>query len=996
MKLRPYVGSGGRKSSTPTNTPDNLYSQDVFEMSLAYGEGVFYGLVNGLKSFYVSGTPLQAEDGAFNFQDLAISFRQGYADDLPIHYLQGGESSNIPEASGVGLAYGVVRDFTTDPALRGLISMLQVRIAVQMLYSGDSKGNTGYSSADLHIKYRKVGTPDWTYIGNLTEKVWAGFSNGFISPDPNIYRISGKTTSGYITEVTIPLDPNPTGDWEIQIENLTPDYTPAQQTTNGRKLGIDNIAMVTANDSQYDDTVVAQIIAQATDRFTSVPDFTAEFYALMVNIPTNYNPFTHTYDGAWDGTYKMGWTNNPVWITREVIMNNRWGLRLRQPNIMVTESNFYQMAQYCDEQVPNMDGSTSPRHTYNDVVKTTQSLQDYLTYLCGSYNAIVLERLGVYSLYVDKPKTCNFFICPETTVLGSMVYSKTDLSTRYNTVRPTYSNADHDYQSSRFLMSDPASIAKYGVIEYAYNVVGCTNYSEAVRSAAYVILTNRDEQTLLQFTSPRLGILASMYDHFYVAHREAGFGHSARILSISGNTITLRDPIVKTTGSYKITWHTSSGLVSANATTPDQYTLVLDSTANASWLFVESPIMIEGGSYGNAQEFRLASVKEAADSGSGVPAGTLYSFSAIRVSSDKYSIIDNIFTDTSSGLTFDNPNPVIPKIRYLSPPTGITISMVDPSTNGGKVQYNYSFNPVSGADSYTIYWTNDVTGEERQAQVSSASGVLDNAFSADGTPITFSIFATNVAGLISTAGILKSYAPYFEVDISLPSLISIGLVNTQVVAVWESEPSNMPAYDRLMATYSAPDGSSGTIQLTKGATTASFPYVGQGIYQLQLEYQIGTPTQSVIDNETWMYTAPDIPPLITPILGTVYSSVNGMIKDRAPDSGNAYVAFDCQLIDAATNPILSDNSDPIQVQYEQYFGTGVYQDATDQFFLQTLDSTHFRVLMVQDIMIGKKIQFRSAAASLSSAWVTLTVPAPSGDLPSKSPADIYLDAVAGI
>ena len=83
---------GGSSKKSATIVADNLFSQDIIEIGAAIGEGTIYGLKDGLKTFFVGGIPFQSETDEFNFQDVCVSFRQGYFDDLPIKYVMGGES----------------------------------------------------------------------------------------------------------------------------------------------------------------------------------------------------------------------------------------------------------------------------------------------------------------------------------------------------------------------------------------------------------------------------------------------------------------------------------------------------------------------------------------------------------------------------------------------------------------------------------------------------------------------------------------------------------------------------------------------------------------------------------------------------------------------------------------------------------------------------------------------------------------------------------------
>ena len=152
---------GGGKSKAPVIAADNLFSQDIVELGTAIGEGTLYGLEKGLESFFIGGIPFQAETGELNFQDVCVSFRQGYFDDLPIKYVMGGESSVMQNTVGITLPGEVARTFITPPTHRGRIKQIDIRLMVSLLYAGDSKGNASTSSLLISIKYRKVGDTEW-------------------------------------------------------------------------------------------------------------------------------------------------------------------------------------------------------------------------------------------------------------------------------------------------------------------------------------------------------------------------------------------------------------------------------------------------------------------------------------------------------------------------------------------------------------------------------------------------------------------------------------------------------------------------------------------------------------------------------------------------------------------------------------------------------------------------------------------------------------------
>ncbi len=67
-------GGGGR---TPVEATDTLRSVAVAEVLDLVSEGPIQGLVNGLKSVYLDGVPLQNADGSMNFEDVAFAHNLG-------------------------------------------------------------------------------------------------------------------------------------------------------------------------------------------------------------------------------------------------------------------------------------------------------------------------------------------------------------------------------------------------------------------------------------------------------------------------------------------------------------------------------------------------------------------------------------------------------------------------------------------------------------------------------------------------------------------------------------------------------------------------------------------------------------------------------------------------------------------------------------------------------------------------------------------------------
>ena len=72
----------------------------------------------------------------------------------------------------------------------------------------------------------------------------------------------------------------------------------------------------------------------------------------------------------------MGWTDNPARIYYDIVTADRFGLGNRLSSANISKWTLYQIAQYCDQLVPDGRGGDGmePRHTCNVYVQNATML----------------------------------------------------------------------------------------------------------------------------------------------------------------------------------------------------------------------------------------------------------------------------------------------------------------------------------------------------------------------------------------------------------------------------------------------------------------------------------------------------------------------------------------------------------------------------------------------------------------------------------------------
>ena len=534
------------------NVADNLRSQDTFESLIGLCEGPILGYLNGPKDIYFGDTPLQNTDGTFNFVYTAGRLFPG--SDVPTYTI-------TPVLGGTASTIGVSTTlFTGTPVTRttvnGAINYLDIRLDVQELY-GISGGNQCLDNINLLVLYKPHSSSTWTNFASGT----AGDLTSFV-------QIVGKTSSTYVKEYRIGVTPLTGGDtWDVQITKLTP---PEGNGFDFAVIAWESLAEVINEQFGYGqtqtwaNTAVLQVVAEATNQFSSIPQIRSILSGLLVKVPTNYDPTTKECTGTWDGTFKVAWTDNPAWCLYDFLTNTRYGVSSYLP-ISVDKWSVYDAAAWCDQIVS--DGTH--RYTCNMLISDARTIRDQIVYMAGTFNAcLVTDQNGTLFLRVDKDDAPTALFTYENTIKG-FTYSFTDSTARYNSVTATWTDPTLNYNQNRRLVQDTTAIARYGRIPLDFAALGCIYEGEAIRRAKYKMITSLTETRSVTFQTNRQAQLVQAFDMILVCDPDLENAMSGRVTSNSGTTLGFRDPLYLTAGiSYQIVFFVDQEAANTAPSTP--------------------------------------------------------------------------------------------------------------------------------------------------------------------------------------------------------------------------------------------------------------------------------------------------------------------------------------------------------------------------------------------------------------------------------------------
>ena len=694
---------------------DTLFSTDTVEFVLGLGEGPVAGLLKGPQSFFIGDTPLANAQGEFNFDKWRLDFYGGTADASKVRTVMGGTTS--AQNVGIELATDVPVIRQTPANLRGQIDTLEVRIAVNALYAIDGKGRQVETKGEFEVLYRQVGTTEWlsakeptlvevrptgdqiddkrrefalSYAAQLASNhnpwdedsranpsmyygtaynsktvadqvdAWIDqyIAENSYTTSEGLIEINGKTSQIYIKEFQIDVD-RIDGDWEVQVVKRTAEDNPKlvfsvswqalQYSTKGRK--------------SYPNTAVVRGIGVATDQLSSVPPFTSELAGKIIKIPANYNPVTRYYDGVWDGSWKLGFTDNPVWVLWDLLDNDLYGLRSYYPHLLLDRYSFYEAARYCDELVP-IQGSEfyQPRWTYSDTVKNKRQALELLNYVSGGFGGILVSNMtGQGILKIDRPAAPVMVFGQESVDVSGFNYQWTDIAQRVNDVTIKFVNPALGWQQDVRRVFDQELIDRNGRIPSEDIAVGCIDPNEAERRAYRKILQANRETMTVNFTTTRAGISLQPFDIIGISDPDMAFGLSGRIKNVDmeEGRIDLRDPLlVPTNVTMNMMVQTGDGIVEIAVMAFEDYAtrLFFDPALD---LQIKAPqqFTLAGDGIGFVKPFRVLTVR---------PEGDAHKITALEVDVNKYGDVDNM---TNSGTVFYDYDgagkPSVPVIRNI-------------------------------------------------------------------------------------------------------------------------------------------------------------------------------------------------------------------------------------------------------------------------------------------------------------------------------------------
>ena len=649
---------GSSSSRTPTEQPDDLQSVAKAKILVALGEGEFAGLLTA-KDIYLDGTALENADGSQNFGGVTWEFRPGTQAQK---YIQGipGTENEINAGTEVSSATAWTRTFTNTQ-----LSAVRLRLKWPSLFKQEDDGDLVGYSVNYAIDLQTDGGT-WQTVLNTS--------------------VTGKTTSGYERSHRIDL-PEAGSTWTIRLRKITSD---ANSAKIGDTMMLQSFTEVIDAKLRYPNTALLYIEFDSSQFNGSIPQISCEPRGRVIRVPDTYDPETRTYSGTWAGTFKWAWTDNPAWIFYDLVVSDRFGLGDRLTTANIDKWTLYQVAQYCDQMVPDGKGGsgTEPRYTCNVYIQERNDAYTVLRDFAAIFRGMTYWGDDQIVALADMPRDVDFTYTHANVIDGRFTYSSSTTKNRYTNALVSWSDPDNAYSDAMEPVFEHALVARYGFNQLEITAIGCTRQSEANRKGRWGILTNNKDRVVTfnvgeDGNIPQPGYVIAVADR-NLSGRDLG----GRISAVHGRVLTL-DRAPDASAADRMIVNLPSGVSQSRTIQSITGNKVTVTTAYSETPVAEAVWVIESNEL-YAQQYRVITVTDNND-------GT-FTIVGANHDPDKFDRID------TGAIIDQRPVSVIPPGNQ-SPPANIVISSFSVVQQNISVEtMRVSWDQAQNAIAYEAQW----------------------------------------------------------------------------------------------------------------------------------------------------------------------------------------------------------------------------------------------------------------------------------------------------
>lgn len=499
-------GKSGGGAATPYEAPNTLNSAQSLRVVDAVCEGEIKGFAYGndepWKSVFFDDTPVQNQDGSFNFKGVAGFFLRGTPDQ---GYIPGFDAVERTVSVGVEVKkHAAAVRAVTDARVSGL----RVTVGVERNAHTQDNGDTLAAQTALVVEL----------VGN------SGVAKSL--------SVSFTEKSGGVYYEDVLFDELPSTPFNIRVIRATEDSS-SDRVQN--KTFFASYTEITDAKLSYPYTAIAAIAADSDQFGSNNPRRNYLIDGMLLNVPSNYDPATRTYSSAvWDGSFKKAWSDNPAWVFYDVLTQPRYSTLARRLKVSdIDKWTLYRIAKYCDELVDDGFGGKEPRFSVNAYLSERRQAGELLNDLASVFRGLPVWNGQSFSLVMDADSDPVAIYANANVKDGQFIYSGAALKSVTTAALVQYADRHDGWRMKTEYVQNNEAVRRYGLNVKQVQAFGCSSRGQAARFGEWLIQTALRQQEMVTFSVGREGLRHLPYDVIQIADNDyAGAQIAGRVQAV--------------------------------------------------------------------------------------------------------------------------------------------------------------------------------------------------------------------------------------------------------------------------------------------------------------------------------------------------------------------------------------------------------------------------------------------------------------------------------
>lgn len=324
--------------------------------------------------------------------------------------------------------------------------------------------------------------------------------------------------------------------YDIKITKITADSSDIKV---GDEFYLTAVREIIYDDFTYPGEALVGIRALASSQLSGSFSFSCRTNGRLIRV----------YDGE---NWTVEASSNPAWICFDILTQPIFNDNLSVAEYQAHDpayfdiDRFLEWAEYCDDLVPDGNGGTEARITYNGSFDSTQTMWDACISVAKIGRATPYWRGNTITVAIDKESSPVALISVGNIGLDSFDETFLDMSSRANTIEADFLNYEKDLSRDKLTVMNMAASDEWGTASIALQ--GVIKPSEAYRHCMYNLYTTQLLERVVNIVMDIDAIAFTLGDVINVQHDVPMWGEGGRIVSATESTVTLDKEVIIESG----------------------------------------------------------------------------------------------------------------------------------------------------------------------------------------------------------------------------------------------------------------------------------------------------------------------------------------------------------------------------------------------------------------------------------------------------------------